>query len=83
MAKVRVYINWEQNFISTDFDETLQKIMQDDNPFCEWLSENYPEKDEDSATDAMKDEYIDDCVDYLDTETNGWAYRDLDISEIL
>lgn len=79
MKKIRVYINWEQNFISTDLDETLQKIMQDDNPFCDWLVENYPDEYEDSATDTMRDEYIDDCLSYLDYGNNGWEYRDLDI----
>ena len=79
MEKIRVYINWEQNFISTDFDEALQKIMRDDNPFSNWLSESYPEEDEDSATDTMRDEYIDYCLSYLDNEDSGWEYRDLDI----
>ena len=75
MNEITLFINWEQHFITADITEAVNQVSEEDFPFCDWLSETYPDYEEGEETDEMRDEYFDECVEYMEMGCCGWDIK--------
>lgn len=73
MNEITLFINWEQQFVTADIMEAINQVSEEDFPFCDWLAENYPDYEE--GTDKMYDEYLDECVEYMEMGCCGWSIK--------
>jgi hypothetical protein len=81
--KITLFINWEDQFVTTDYGEAIDRLKENDDIYMSFLDEYHPDwTDEDEEDEDLSEQYYDEfviyCTDILEEERNGWEVKEVD-----
>jgi hypothetical protein len=81
--KITLFINWEDQFVTADACEAIDRLKEDDDIYMSFLDEYHPDwTDKDEEDEDLSEQYYDEfviyCTDILEEERNGWEIKEVD-----
>ena len=80
--KITLFINWEDQFVTTDHCEAVDRLKEDDDLFMLFLDECHPDWEDEDEDEDLSEQYYDEfviyCTDILEEQQNGWEIKEVD-----